>query len=253
MISLSHTRLHALSFFLRIIGIALGATGFLVCFCGGAVVAMMYTSRRNARTKPEQPNFATASDVVFVSVDLCTGLSTAPEENLQPDRFKLLAARATSMTGADLELPAAAHALKTAMFDSTFLAEATSATFNGILATGKHCPVIGAIFSILKDLKDQSDKYADTLHQCQRLSVWCVGLIGTIGHLAEKVTIDAETKGLLNTAAPALLAMQELVSSSLENMHGGLAGLTHMSYIVCVDMYFYIQFVAAERKADNTV
>jgi len=47
----------------RIVGIAVGATGFLVCFCGGAVVAMMYTSRRNARKNQEQLNFATASDV----------------------------------------------------------------------------------------------------------------------------------------------------------------------------------------------
>jgi len=129
---------------------------------------------RNACKKLEHLNATTVSDLASVTVELGMSQLAKPEEDVQPGRFEVLAASAKSMTGADLELPAAAHALKTAMFDSTFLAEATSATLNGILAAGKHCPVIGAIFSILKDLKDQSDKYAGMLHECQRLSVWCV-------------------------------------------------------------------------------
>jgi len=200
-------------------------SGFFVLL---GVTFCVHRYRRNAPKKQEQPNATTAVvlDLTSVTVELGTSRPNEPqaEENLQTDRFELLVARAKSMTSADLELPAAAHKLKTAIFDSTFLAQATSATLNGILTTGQHCPVIGAIFSILKDLKDECSKYVKSSQECKRLSVWCVSLIGTIGRLAVNVTIDAETARLLNAAVPALLAMQELVDKRLKNMGSGLAG-----------------------------
>jgi len=225
----------------------IGAVSGFVVLLGVAFCVHRY--RRNASRKHEQPNATTAvaSNLAAVTVELGTSQPNEPqaEENLQPDRFELLVVRAKSMTSADLELPAAAHKLKTDMFDSTFLAEATSATLNGILATGKHCPFIGAIFSILKDLKDECSKYVESSQECKRLSVWCVGLIGTIGCLAENMTIVAETAGLLNAAVPALLAMQELVDKRLKNMGSGLVGKA-MAFFTSDD-YMHLSNQAQKR------
>jgi len=212
------------------------------------IAFFVYRYRRNAHKKQEEPNATTAavSDLASITVELDTSLDNEPqaEENVQPDKFQLLFAGAKNMTSADLELPGS-EKLKKAMFDGTFLAEATSATLNGILATGKHCPVIGAIFSILKDLKNECSKYVESSQECKRLSVWCVGLIGTIGRLAENVTIDTETAGLLNAAVPALLAMQELVDKRLKNMRSGLVGKA-MAFFTSDD-YMHLSNQAQKR------
>ena len=60
-------------------------------------------------------------------------------------------------------------------------------------------------------------------------------------HLAEKVSVDIQTEGLLNAAMSAPLAMQELVSNRLKNMRGSLAGLTLMflRHCLCIPKYTY--------------
>ena len=54
------------------------------------------------------------------------------------------------ITSADLALPSEAEILKNSMFQNTFLADASSATLDGILAFGQRVPAIGVIFELMK-------------------------------------------------------------------------------------------------------
>ena len=96
---------------------------------------------------------------------------------------------------------------------------------DGFVAVGKQVPVIGAIFGILGDLKTQADLYVASSKECQRLSVWCVSQIGTIGRLAKEAAIDPETEKLLRAAVPPLLSLQTMVAKRLKATQGTVGKL----------------------------
>jgi len=132
---------------------------------------------------------------------------------------------AVKVTSHDLSLPDAAHELKSAMFDNTFLEEASSAMLDGILAAGQKVPAVGVIFSIMKDMKGHFDRFNESSEECRRLSVWCVSQMGTLGYLAKEATIDSNTDGLLRAAIPPLLELKKLTTSRRE-ASTGYVGMT---------------------------
>jgi len=128
-----------------------------------------------------------------------------------------------TITASDLMVPVAAKALKDAMFQNTFMAGASTAMLNGILSAGQRVPAIGSIFGILKDLKELSEKYIESNHECQRLSVWCVSQIGTLGHLAKNASqVDEQTLHLIQSAIPPLLDLKKLVADRMSANQGYL-------------------------------
>ena len=151
------------------------------------------------------------------------GAKTAALLDTLPD-LEDIEADSGGVTSQDLALPLAAQALESSMFENTFMQEACSATMNGILSAGEKAPVIGVIFAIIKQMKVQYDLYAESSEECRRLSVWCVSLIATIGHLANEAVIDADTDRLLRAAVPPLLALKTLVVSRMETINGGYKG-----------------------------
>ena len=83
-------------------------------------------------------------------------------------------------------------------------------------------PCIGAIFSILKDLKENLHQHIEAEEECRRLSVWCTGMIATIGHLGREATIDKATNDLLRAAIPPLLDLKKLVVARRDASSGYL-------------------------------
>ena len=150
---------------------------------------------------------------------------TPPIEEEAADVIESLAAGAKEVAGDRLVPPDAARDLASPMFDGTFLSRATPALMDGFVAVGKQVPVIGAIFGILGDLKTQADLYVASSKECQRLSVWCVSQIGTIGRLAKEAAIDPETEQLLRDAVPPLLSLQTMVAKRLKATQGTVGKL----------------------------
>ena len=93
---------------------------------------------------------------------------------------------------------------------------------DGILSAGQAVPAIGALFTVLKDMKHHLDGFVESEQECKRLSIWCVSQIGTLGHLGKEATIDQSTVKLLRAAIPPLLDLKKLVISRRESSSGYL-------------------------------
>ena len=133
-----------------------------------------------------------------------------------------LIAASSSLTGADLAIPAEALELGAAIFENTFMADASSAMLDNILCAGQAVPAIGALFTVFVEMKRHLDRFVEFEEECKRLSIWCVSQIGTLGHLSRGANIDKSTARLLRAAIPPLLDLKALVTSRLEASKGFL-------------------------------
>jgi hypothetical protein len=64
------------------------------------------------------------------------------------------------------------------------------------------------------------DLYVASSEECKRLSVWCVSMVGTIGHLAAEAKMDSQMLGLLRATVHPLLDLQKLVAKRIQNSQG---------------------------------
>jgi hypothetical protein len=110
-------------------------------------------------------------------------------------------------------------ALQDKIFSNTFIAGA-EATFSGIMAAGEAVPAIGPIFTILKNIKENVDLYAQANEECSRLSVWCKAIISCLGKLATECRIDAWTSELLTSVHVPLRELSELIQDRLSLSKG---------------------------------
>ena len=133
-----------------------------------------------------------------------------------------LVADGQTLTPDTLNLPSAAEEVGSAIFGDTFFDGAGHVVVDGILSVGQKVPCIGAIFSILKDLKENLHQHIEAEEECRRLSVWCTGMIATIGHLGREATIDKATNDLLRAAIPPLLDLKKLVMARRDASSGYL-------------------------------
>ena len=129
-------------------------------------------------------------------------------EEVEDELVASLAAASGALTSADLTIPAEAQELGTAIFENTFMAGASAAMVDSILSAGQAVPAIGALFTVLKDMKHHLDGFVESEQECKRLSIWCVSQIGTLGHLGKEATIDHSTVKLLRAAIPPLLDLK---------------------------------------------
>ena len=164
---------------------------------------------------------ATSADIVEESTDVEDLGGIATSEDIDDMTFDRLAADGRDLTSEDLNLPAAAQAIGSVVFNDTFF-DGGQALVDGILSAGQHVPCIGAIFSILKDLKESVQTHAEAEEECGRLSTWCVSMIASIGYLGREAAIDAETNDLIRTAIPPLMDLKKLVVSRRDHSRGYL-------------------------------
>ena len=143
-------------------------------------------------------------------------------DDVEDGLVESLAAACGALTGADLIIPAEALELEAVMFENTFMAGVSSATIDGFLSAGQAVPAIGALFTVLVEMKRHLDRFVKFEDECKRLSIWCVSQIGTLGHLGRGSIIDVGTAKLLRAAIPPLLDLKALVVSRLEASKGFL-------------------------------
>jgi hypothetical protein len=110
-------------------------------------------------------------------------------------------------------------ALQDKIFSNTFIAGA-EATFSFIMAAGEAVPAIGPIFTILKNIKENVDLYAQANEECSRLSVWCQAIISCLGRLAKECHIDALTSELLTSVHAPLQELSEMIQDRLSLSKG---------------------------------
>ena len=104
--------------------------------------------------------------------------------------------------------------LREKIFSNTFIAGA-EAMFSGIMAAGEAVPAVGPIFTILKNIKDHVDLYAQANEECCRLSVWCQAIISCLGRLATECQIDTLTSELLTSVHSPIEEFGELIQERL--------------------------------------
>jgi hypothetical protein len=104
--------------------------------------------------------------------------------------------------------------LRETIFSNTFIA-GTEATFAGVMAAGEAVPAIGPIFTILKNIKENVDLYAQANEECSRLSVWCQAIISCLGRLATECQIDVLTSELLTSVHTPIKEFSKLIQERL--------------------------------------
>ncbi len=114
--------------------------------------------------------------------------------------------------------------LQDKIFSNTFIAGA-EATFSVIMAAGEAVPALGPIFTILKNIKENVDLYAQANEECSRLSVWCQAIISCLGKLAKECQIDASTSELLTSVHAPLKELSELIQDRLSLSKGVMGKL----------------------------
>ncbi len=121
-----------------------------------------------------------------------------------------------------IEVGNSTQALQEKIFSNTFIA-GTEVMFSIITATGEAVPVIGPIFTALKNIKDSVDLYGEANEECSRISVWCSAIVSCLGKLAKECHIDEPTSELLTAVHVPLKEFGALIQDRL-NLSKGVVG-----------------------------
>ncbi|KAJ1471247.1 hypothetical protein T484DRAFT_1844862 [Baffinella frigidus] len=93
-----------------------------------------------------------------------------------------------------------------------------------LLAAGEAAPLVGGVCQLLQRLKTYVDDFHDTEEECRRLSVWCLGMMGSFSRLAkESAQVDDGMKSLLQEAATSVKELYELVVARRDIGEGAAA------------------------------
>jgi hypothetical protein len=113
------------------------------------------------------------------------------------------------------QAPAVAALLREKIFNETGMLGA-EASLRVVLNAGESVPVIGKIFSILKEIKQSVDVYINAEEECARLSVWCQTITACLGNLAKDCKIDRQCAELLTAVHKPLEEFSELIHNRLK-------------------------------------
>jgi len=119
----------------------------------------------------------------------------------------------TAYDVASLLLPEAAEGMKESLLQSTFLSGVGGTAMGALLRAGKCAPVVGQVFGLLADIKEQVDIWVETEEESKRMSVWCVSLMAVLGRLSQETQGDPTTEGLLDKAAGDLRNVLDLIKT----------------------------------------
>ena len=182
-----------------------GVVGFLVlvlaawwCFCR--------SKRRDPKTGPKDVEMA--------------GADTSASAQAQVGTFSSMP-MATAHDVASLLLPEAAEGMKESLLQSTFLSGMGGTAMGALLRAGKCAPIVGKVFGLLADIKEQVDIWVETEEESKRMSVWCVSLMAVLGRLSQETQGDPTTESLLYKAAGDLRKVLDLIKT--RNKTGVLA------------------------------
>ena len=117
-------------------------------------------------------------------------------------------------------LTGAAAELGGCVLAGTFLCTMAGPALEGLLAVGEAVPFVGEVCKALLMLKRHVDDFADEGEECWRLSVWCVGMMGSFSRLAAEATVRDAMKAPLQVAATAVKELYDLVKTRHENSQG---------------------------------
>jgi hypothetical protein len=96
-----------------------------------------------------------------------------------------------------------------------------------LLSAGEAVPFVGKVCILLHRLKKYVDDFHDSEEECRRLSVWCLGMMGSFSRLAtESTQVDDGMTSLLQAAGISVKELCELVMAR-RNSSEGVAGRAH--------------------------
>ena len=136
-------------------------------------------------------------------------------------------------------LPSGAAELSGCVLAGTFLGEMAGPALDGLLAAGEAVPFLGEVCKVLMLLKKHADDLADEGEEYWRLSVWCVGMLGSFSRLGKDIDdamkrqsnnllVDEGLKRILKEAARAVQELFNLVNTHHSQSNKGVAGLVYV-------------------------
>ena len=117
-------------------------------------------------------------------------------------------------------LTGAAAELGGCVLAGTFLCAMSGPALEGLLSAGEAVPFVGEVCKVLLMLKRHVDDFADEGEECWRLSVWCVGMMGSFSRLAAETTVVDAMKPPLQVATTAVKELYDLVKTRHESKEG---------------------------------
>ncbi|KAJ1465686.1 kinase-like domain-containing protein [Baffinella frigidus] len=161
---------------------------------------------------------------VWVWWQVCRRMSLPGERvaTAEEDNWLVLPGEGTGGRDAKAFLPGAAAVLGGCVLSGTFLGVMGGRAIEGLLTAGEAAPFVGGVCQLLHRLKKYVDDFHGTEEECRRLSVWCLGMMGSFSRLAKESTqVDDGMKSLLQAAATSVKELYELVVARRDSNEGG--------------------------------